>query len=93
MYDDLGAVDPGGEVISRRAEGIDPDALALGPQSVGNKAVPASLGDDQTGESGMGIGLTMSRSYVEQMGGTLELESTVGEGTTAVMTLPVSLAV
>ena len=51
------------------------------------------LGDDQTGESGMGIGLTMSRSYVEQMGGTLELESTVGEGTTAVMTLPVSLAV
>ena len=58
-----------------------------------NPCADVRLGDDQTGESGMGIGLTMSRSYVEQMGGTLELESTVGEGTTAVMTLPVSLAV
>jgi signal transduction histidine kinase len=51
------------------------------------------LGDDQTGESGMGIGLTMSRSYMEQMGGTLELESAVGEGTTAIVALPVSVEI
>lgn len=51
------------------------------------------LGDDQTGEPGMGIGLTMSRSYVEQMGGTLQLESVVGDGTTAIVDLPVSVEV
>lgn len=51
------------------------------------------LGDDQTGEPGMGIGLTMSRSYVEQMGGTLELQSDIAQGTTAIVDLPVSLEV
>jgi signal transduction histidine kinase len=51
------------------------------------------LGDDQTGEPGMGIGLTMSRSYVEQMGGTLELESEIAAGTTAIVDLPVSVEV
>lgn len=51
------------------------------------------LSDDQTAEPGMGIGLTMSRSYAEQMGGSLDLQSEPGEGTTAVVTLPVSIPV
>jgi signal transduction histidine kinase len=51
------------------------------------------LGPDQVSESGIGIGLTMSRAYVEQMHGTLELQSEVGAGTTAVVTLPLALSV
>lgn len=49
------------------------------------------LGAERAGEPGMGIGLTLSRSFVEQMHGTLTLESTPGEGTTAIVTLPLSL--
>jgi signal transduction histidine kinase len=39
---------------------------------------------------GNGLGLTISRQIVEQVGGTLELESVVGQGTTARMRLPAS---
>ena len=38
--------------------------------------------------SGTGLGLPLSRRLVELHGGTLHLESTPGEGTTAVVTLP-----
>ena len=48
------------------------------------------LGGDQTSQPGMGIGLTMSRSYVEQMHGTLDLQSELGQGTTATVTLPIA---
>lgn len=37
---------------------------------------------------GNGLGLTISRQIVEQLGGTLVLESRLGEGTVARMTLP-----
>jgi two-component system cell cycle sensor histidine kinase PleC len=38
--------------------------------------------------SGTGLGLPLSRKLVELHGGTLHLESTPGEGTTAIVTLP-----
>lgn len=50
------------------------------------------LGAERAGEPGMGIGLTLSRSFVEQMHGTLELDSSPGAGTTAVVTLPLALS-
>jgi signal transduction histidine kinase len=39
-------------------------------------------------EGGNGLGLTISRQIVEQLGGTLVLESTLGEGTRARLRLP-----
>jgi signal transduction histidine kinase len=73
--------------VRDHGDGIAPDQIERAFGSF------VRLGEDQTGEPGMGVGLTMSRSYMEQMGGALELESTLGEGTTAVVTLPMSLDV
>jgi two-component system sensor histidine kinase RegB len=40
--------------------------------------------------AGMGLGLFLTHTLAEQLGGTLELRSTPGEGTTATLTLPVA---
>jgi two-component system sensor histidine kinase KdpD len=45
------------------------------------------LGDQDSG-AGVGLGLAVSRGFVEAMGGTLRMESTVGGGLTAVIDLP-----
>jgi two-component system sensor histidine kinase RegB len=37
---------------------------------------------------GMGMGLFLARALVEQLGGTLELQSVPGSGTSAVLALP-----
>ena len=42
------------------------------------------------GQEGMGLGLRLSKSSVERMGGTLECESTEGEGTTFRIRMPVA---
>jgi putative PEP-CTERM system histidine kinase len=39
---------------------------------------------------GMGIGVYLSREYISELGGTLNVESAVGEGTTITMTLPLN---
>lgn len=41
-----------------------------------------------TKTEGMGMGLAIARRIIEEMGGTIECESTVGEGTTFTITLP-----
>jgi two-component system sensor histidine kinase RegB len=43
-------------------------------------------------DRGMGLGLFLTRSILEQMGGSLELESKPGAGTTAVLSLPAGAA-
>jgi two-component system sensor histidine kinase KdpD len=47
------------------------------------------LGDTDN-ETGLGLGLALSKGFVEGMGGTLELEDTPGGGLTMVVTLPVA---
>jgi signal transduction histidine kinase len=42
----------------------------------------------QSGQSGAGLGLPITKAIVEQHGGVLRLESAVGKGTTAAILLP-----
>ena len=44
-------------------------------------------------DKGTGLGLAISRSIVEELGGTLQIRSICGEGTTASILLPVEAAV
>jgi len=39
---------------------------------------------------GMGIGVYLSREYINELGGTLSVTSAVGEGTTFTITLPIN---
>jgi len=50
------------------------------------------LGKESSSEEGSGIGLVVTRSMMELMGGTVEVESSVGVGSNFWITLPVSLA-
>ena len=52
-----------------------------------------STRDEVTSTSGRGVGLDVVRTAVEELGGTAEIESVLGEGTQFVMTLPVTLGV
>jgi two-component system sensor histidine kinase KdpD len=49
------------------------------------------LGDRHAG-GGVGLGLAVTRGFVNAMGGTIEIDDTPGGGTTVVITLPVALA-
>jgi CheY-like chemotaxis protein len=52
-----------------------------------------STRDEVTQTSGRGVGLDVVRTAVEELGGTVEIETTPGVGTTFIMTLPVTLGV
>ncbi len=45
-----------------------------------------------TKEKGTGLGLSVVYGIIDQHGGTLEVESQVGQGTTVIVRLPVSTA-
>jgi CheY-like chemotaxis protein/anti-sigma regulatory factor (Ser/Thr protein kinase) len=62
--------------------GIPPDAM-------GQLFVPFErLGSEQTGVEGAGLGLPLSKRLAEAMGGTLEVSSTAGQGSTFWVELP-----
>ena len=64
-------------VIADRGPGIPEDLL----QRVFEPSV-------STKHDGMGLGLTLVKKTVEDMGGTIRIESRVGHGTKVIMTLP-----
>jgi signal transduction histidine kinase len=74
------------------------DRLAIDVRDTGRGIDPAvlprvfepfdRLGAEHTGIEGTGIGLTVSRALAEQMGGRLTVRSTVGEGSTFTLELP-----
>ncbi|PCI30441.1 MAG: hybrid sensor histidine kinase/response regulator [SAR324 cluster bacterium] len=52
-----------------------------------------STAENVSSVSGRGVGMDVVRSNIEQIGGTVELHSEVGQGTTIKMTLPLTMAI
>lgn len=70
------------------------DAQVTGPQLMGLLFVSGfSTRSEVTETSGRGIGLDVVRTAVEDLGGSVEIETVRGAGTTFVITLPVTLGV
>ncbi|PZQ38964.1 MAG: hypothetical protein DI570_31155 [Phenylobacterium zucineum] len=73
--------------VSDTGEGIAPDVLAqLGRQPVRSRLEGVRSAKD----TGLGVGLLISREIVVAHGGELSFESTLGAGTTVRMTLPLA---
>lgn len=70
-------------VFCDTGKGIPKEHLSRLGQPYARVSSESSLTD-----TGTGLGLYISRSIVEQHGGTLEIESTVGVGTTVTVMLP-----
>ena len=61
------------------------------PEAMGQLFVPFErLGSEQTGVEGAGLGLPLSKRLAEAMGGTLEVSTVLGEGSTFWVELPVA---
>jgi CheY-like chemotaxis protein len=59
------------------------------PEAMSQLFVPFErLGSEQTGVEGAGLGLPLSKRLAEAMGGTLEVSSTAGQGSTFWVVLP-----
>jgi PAS domain S-box-containing protein len=89
------------QLLAQPAAGADGAAfLAIGVRDTG-PGIPedrlgelfvafSRLGAERSGVEGTGLGLALSRRLVELMGGRLRVESTVGEGSTFWVELPVT---
>jgi two-component system, sensor histidine kinase RegB len=69
--------------VRDRGVGMDPETLAA--------AFDPFFSTRPEGE-GMGLGLYLARAHLRQLGGHIELDSTVGQGTSVRITLPLSTA-
>ena len=73
---------------------LPPDSPLAGPPLLELLFTPAlSTAGAVTETSGRGVGLDVVRTAVEALGGSIEVRSTAGAGTTFVLTVPVTLGV
>jgi signal transduction histidine kinase len=70
--------------VSDSGPGIGPEHLLF----VWERFYKADQARSRTSESGTGLGLAIAKHWVEQMGGTVAVESTPGEGSSFSFTLP-----
>ncbi|MDF1794355.1 MAG: HAMP domain-containing sensor histidine kinase [Thalassobaculaceae bacterium] len=78
-------------VVSDSGVGLDATELAHQMQAVAPESgALATVG--LHGDTGSGLGLVIARRSIEEIGGTLELRSSKGMGTCAIVRLPLSLA-
>ncbi|MDE1150792.1 MAG: MHYT domain-containing protein [Azospirillaceae bacterium] len=92
---------PGGTVRVTLAAAAAPGRLALSVEDTGDGIAPDKLNDlfqpfNRLGQEysdipGTGIGLTITRRLLSAMDGAIEVTSTVGEGSTFTVTLPVAV--
>ena len=69
--------------VSDEGRGIDPDFI----KHLFEPFTQADIGDTRR-DHGVGLGLAISRGLVEAMGGTIEVQSAPGEGSTFTVVLP-----
>jgi CheY-like chemotaxis protein/anti-sigma regulatory factor (Ser/Thr protein kinase) len=91
---------PGGrvELACAPAEGTDrlrvevrDTGRGIAPEAMDQLFVPFErLGNEETGVEGAGLGLPLSRRLAEAMGGTLEVATTLGQGSSFWVELPVA---
>ena len=76
--------------IADNGQGIPPQNLEhlFEPFFTGFKVGYHSSGQFEYGKQGLGLGLSVVKSFVELHGGTLEVDSKVGQGTTFTIRLP-----
>jgi len=77
------AIEPDWVVLRIRDTG-----LGIAPEDIPKVFEPFGQGRNAIGREGTGLGVPLSKMLMELHGGTLELDSTVGQGTSVFLRLP-----
>ena len=78
--------------VADTGSGIDPESLArlFEPFFTGYDVSHHSSGHYEHGRRGLGLGLSVVKAFVEMHGGTVRVETQLGQGTTFTITLPLT---
>jgi two-component system chemotaxis sensor kinase CheA len=95
VRDDGGGIDPERVRAAAEARGlITPDEVLTPKETLDLVFCPGLSTRDEISEtSGRGVGMDVVRSNLSALGGMVDVDSTLGEGTTISMTLPITLAI
>ena len=66
------------------------DGIGIDPEVLGRLGDPFNLDGNPyvSGRGGLGLGLVATKKLIERHGGSLEVESALGRGTTVTLTFP-----